>query len=402
KDAEALYQKAYAAYADYNFNEAKSLTAQGMQEYKGYTTYQRFAFLNAMTKAYTESPEVFKTALQEVNDVATDKKILAATQNLMGRLEEGKMPVRNPRKIERTYTAADFEKPKIQDEPTEKNKTERLEIPKEYKMEAEAKHYVALILPRDLRSNIVKAIEDFNAKKFPTERLRVNRRNFSLNTDIILITSFVGKDDAKRYFGQFILAEKEFLKEINEVDYTNLIISERNLRKLTADRDALPYLDFYAYNYFGENVEKKEEKEEEEKPQPKKEVSLEQKVETKNLEPSVNFNPNLGESHNFVLVLPSKGVDVNYLWTALHHFDKKYRVKKEKLGGKRMLVVEGIGSKAEAMEYLKKVVQVDYVYANLKDVDYRNFVITDANLSILRSTQAVDNYVAFFKDNYLK
>ncbi len=129
---------------------------------------------------------------------------------------------------------------------------------------------------------------------------------------------------------------------------------------------------------------------------------MKQKVDAKNIEPTVNFNTDLTSRHNFVLIVPEKGVDVNYLWTALHHFDKRYRVKKEKFGGKRILIVEGIGTKKEAMEYLKKIVQVDYIYKNLKDVDYRNFIITDENLSILRSTKAVDNYVAFFKENYLK
>lgn len=399
KDAEALYQKAYAVYEEKDFIAAKKLTQQGMEAYKGVTTYQRFAFLNAMTKAYTESADSFKAALQEVNNAATDKQILATSQALLAKLEKGKVPNQNVSKERKIYTAADFEEPEATIQETATTLTKKVEIPRAYKMEANAKHYVGIVLPRDLRADIAKGIENFNAKEFEDKRLRVRRRSFSLNTDIILIESFAGKEDALQYFGQFIVAQKQFLKEINEVDYTNLIISEKNLLKLTADRDILPYLDFYSYYYFGEG---KEPEEEETKEEAKKVVLETPKVHIENLQPTVAYVKNAKAQHNFVLIVPARGADVNYLWTALHHFDEQYKVKKEKLGNKRMLVVSHIGTKEEAMAYLKKIVGVDYIYGNLKDLEYRNFVITDENLQLLRSTKAVDNYIQFFKDNYLR
>ncbi len=112
--------------------------------------------------------------------------------------------------------------------------------------------------------------------------------------------------------------------------------------------------------------------------------------------------PNAEAEHDFVLIVQKGKADVNYLWTALHNFDKQFRVKKEKLGRKRMLVVKNIGNKKQAMDYLRKVITVAYIYDDLKDVDYRNFVITEENLKLLRTTKAVDNYVDFFKNNYLK
>ncbi|PVX52240.1 tetratricopeptide repeat protein [Balneicella halophila] len=398
KDASLLYEKAYTAYSANNFEETKALTQQGMSKYKGTTTYQRFAFLNAMTKAYTESPENFKKALQEVNAVATDRKILATSQELLARLEKGDVPNKNVRDIKRTYTAEDFEKPETINKTVEVPLLSEIEIPGNYTMEVDAKHLVALILPRDLRGDIVKAIEDFNSKKFAGEDLRVRRRNFSLNTDIILVESFKGKEDALNYFGQLIIAQKEFLKRINEVDYTNLIISENNLLKLTTDRDVTPYLDFYAYHYFGEGKPVGEEEVEDQEINNEINTS---KVNIENLQPEVGFTEHSRGAHNFVLIVPSKGVDVNYLWTALHNFNKDFRVKKEKLGDKRMLIVQNVGTSGEAMSYLKEVVTVDYIYENLQQVEYRNFVITNENLKLLRSTNAVDNYVQFFKDNYL-
>lgn len=399
KDAESLYQKAYAAYSQKDFTEAKQLSKEGMEAYNGVSTYQHFAFLNAMTKAYTESPESFKTALQEVKNSATDRKLLATSQALLVKLEKGELPNQMVSNEQRTYTAADFEEPKEKVAKTVVTLPEKLEIPKVYKMEEGAKHYVALVLPRDLRADIPKAVESFNTDKFSGRQLRVRRRNFSLNTDIILVESFAGKEEALQYFGQLIIAQRDFLRAINEVDYTNLIISERNLLKLTTDREVLPYLDFYAYHYFGEGKEPENEEIVEES----KKADLEaQKVNAEELQPTVVFLNNPEAQHNFVLIVPSRGADVNYLWTALHHFDEQYKVKKEKLGNKRMLVVNGIGVKNDAMAYLKEIVNVEYIYGNLKDVEYRNFVITDKNLDLLRTTNAVDNYIQFFKDNYLK
>lgn len=402
RDAERLYEKAYNAYAQNKFEEAKKLCSEGMDKYQQMFSYQRFAFLSAMTKAYTESPDSFKKALLEVQSTATDTKILKTSQQLLARLEKGEIPNKNIRKVKRNYTAADFEKPESNKDEEKISLSRKKKIPTEYTMEASAKHYVALILPRDLKAGVLEGIENFNQDKFSDRRIRARRRNFSLNTDIILIESFAGKEDALLYFGQFIVAQKEILKEINEVDYTNLIISENNLLKLTADRDVLPYLDFYAYHYFGEGEEPEDEKQEKIEPEPKKKKEVEiQKLSKEDLQPDVVYRNTPNAQHSFVLLVPKKGVDVNYLWTALHHFDAKYKVKKERLGTRRMLVVEGIGSQQEAMQYLTKIVNVDYIYENLKDVEYRNFVISKENLSILQSTNAVDNYIQFFKNNYL-
>ncbi|MBS9767404.1 MAG: tetratricopeptide repeat protein [Flavobacteriaceae bacterium] len=401
EQAEKLYEKAYNLYAKYEFSQAQKMIEEGMKTYKGTVAYQRFAFLNAMTKAYTETPESFKKALEEVEKVAIDKKILTTTQGLLAQLAQGKMPNSQVNKNRKRYTLDDFKNTTVEVS-DKKVHIGKIEIPKAYKMEGDAKHYVALILPRDLQGRVLKSIEKFNKKTFANQKLRVNRRNFSLNTDIILVEFFNGKEEALQYFERLVVAEKEFLRAINEVDYTNLIITERNLLKLTADRDVVPYLDFYEYYYLGKGNNPEENNNEENSENVVPKGQIEQEVKTENLTPSVVFNTNLESGHNFVLIVPRKGVDVNYLWTALHQFDKNFRVKKEKFGEQRMLIVQGIGNKKEAMDYLKKVVQEKYIYGNLKDVQYRNFIITDENLGTLRSTKAVDNYIQFFKDNYLK
>ncbi len=399
QDAEKLYEKAYELYGKYDFEKAKELTEKGMKTYRGTIAYQRFAFLNAMLKAYTSTKEDFQAALEEVAKVAIDKQIIKTTRALLAGLAEGKVPNQKLNKTAKRYTTDDFKEQTIAVK--ERKITDiTKEIPTDFKMEENVGHLVAIILPRDLQGSVVKSIERFNKKNFTKQHLRVNRRNFSLNTDIILVEKFKGKKQAMAYFENLVKAEKKFLKKINEVDYTNLVISERNLLKLTADRDATVYLEFFSYYYLSDGQTPKPQTENTETKAEK--GKIEQKVNTENLSPSVVFDKNLETTHNFVLIVPKKGVDVNYLWTALHQFDKKFRVKKEKFGGKRMLIVQEIGVKKEAMKYLKKIVQEKYIYEHLKQIEYRNFIITDENLQILRSSKATDNYIQFFKNNYLK
>lgn len=400
KDAELLYQKAFEAYSRQDFEQTKELTTKGINEFRDVAVYQRFVFLNAMAKGYTESPDAFKEALQEVKKVVTDRKIAEATDKMLAQLAKGIVPNREQGEVKRDWKAEDFEKSitKQIKESKKHRDTEKIEIPKSYKMEEDVPHFFAMVLPRDIKAGIEKSIERFNSEQYSAKNLRVRRRNFSLNTDIILVESLPNRNEALSYFGQMVIRQKEFMKGVNEVDYDNFIITERNLLKLTADRKLTPYLDFYSYFYLGEG-QKEIPETEEQKPRTKIE---EQEVATENLQPTVNFVYDTKKVHSFVLVVPSKGVDINYLWTALHHFDENYRVKKGKLGKQRMLVVEGIGDKEKAMEYIKKVVQTDYIYNNLKDVEYRNFIISTENLELLRSTKAIDNYIQFFKDNYLK
>ncbi len=151
KNAEELYEKAYGAYAAKDFSQSKMLSEQGMKQFKGFANYQRFAFLNAMSKAYTDSPENFKLALEEVKEAATDKKILAVTEELLAKLEKGEVPNQNVNKKEIVYTAADFENPEVKKTEITDEMPQKVEIPKVYKLEEKAKHYFALILPRDLQ-----------------------------------------------------------------------------------------------------------------------------------------------------------------------------------------------------------------------------------------------------------
>lgn len=400
KDAEILYEKAYLAYDKKDFEQVKQLTDRGIDEFRETAAFQRFVFLNAMAKGYTESSDVFKDALLAVKKIVIDKRIAEATDKMLSQLAQGVKPNQEQGKIKRDWKAEDFEESVNHEikESRELKAIEKIEIPKNYKMEENVPHFFAMVLPRDIKAGIEKSIEHFNEDRYAKKNLRVRRRNFSLNTDIILVEALANRSEALAYFGQIVIKQKDFMKGINEVDYDNFIITERNLLKLTADRKLTPYLDFYSYFYLGEG---QKETQEEEVENPKSKIE-EQQVAIENLQPTVSFAYDAKEEHHFVLIVPSKGVDVNYLWTALHHFDEKYRVKKEKLGRKRMLIVEKIGDKEKAMEYIKNIVQIDYIYNNLKDVEYRNFIISNDNLELLRSTKATDNYIQFFKDNYLK
>jgi hypothetical protein len=68
----------------------------------------------------------------------------------------------------------------------------------------------------------------------------------------------------------------------------------------------------------------------------------------------------------------------------------------------RLLVVNGIPSLNESMSYFRKVVVTRKLFNSLGQATYRNFLITGENLQKLLEQNKVDDYLDFFRSNYIQ
>jgi hypothetical protein len=67
-----------------------------------------------------------------------------------------------------------------------------------------------------------------------------------------------------------------------------------------------------------------------------------------------------------------------------------------------LMVVQGIPSLNEAMSYFRKVVITRSLFEPLGQTTYRNFLITGENLEKLMEENNVEEYIDFFRDNYIQ
>ena len=71
-------------------------------------------------------------------------------------------------------------------------------------------------------------------------------------------------------------------------------------------------------------------------------------------------------------------------------------------GDYQLLVVKGIPTLNESMSYFRKVVVTRSLFGSLGQATYRNFLITDENLQKLVEQNNVEDYINFFRTNYIQ
>jgi hypothetical protein len=66
-----------------------------------------------------------------------------------------------------------------------------------------------------------------------------------------------------------------------------------------------------------------------------------------------------------------------------------------------IIKVEGINDRESGMNYLRSLVRNQQVYQPLMEVNYRNFVISPNNYTLLLSNKDISDYLELYKAYYL-
>jgi len=92
------------------------------------------------------------------------------------------------------------------------------------------------------------ALGDFNTFNFGSQNLDVSLDMMQENQGIIVVKTFPGASHARIYLNA-LKNNKQIFKEYKPEEYSLLMISADNFKKLQTDRDILPYLNFYKTKY---------------------------------------------------------------------------------------------------------------------------------------------------------
>lgn len=92
------------------------------------------------------------------------------------------------------------------------------------------------------------ALTDFNTFNYGSQHLKADITMLQQGQGIITVNAFPSAAHAKIYLNS-VKANSPILKEYNPSEYTLMIISADNYKKLRADHDITPYLKFYKANY---------------------------------------------------------------------------------------------------------------------------------------------------------
>lgn len=240
-----------------------------------------------------------------------------------------------------------------------------------FKYQEDEQHDYVLCLPFR-KVNVKKIAETLHALE---PAFSMEKQDYDDEHEMIVVKG-IGKKDLALDYMNSVMKSNELFERLAGVEYNQFIITQSNLAILAENQYLEEYQKFFTDNYMRNTSE----------------VGVE----------DGDFVYNKSVGHKFVLFY-SNTIDPYKLKTAFEEFNfAGLSLNNYKYDGEHdCLAVSGFNNREEAMRYFNTAVNNRKLFKPLRNTDYRNFVISDANLDILREKKLVDQYLQFFKKYYL-
>ena len=279
-------------------------------------------------------------------------------------------------------------------------------------------HYFVIAYPRDAKVDLNRLkfdIANYNIDHYTKIDFDIETQNLDDNLAFIIVRSLENKEAALIYHGAIIRKASVF-QALKGIDYYNFVISSTNYREVMSEKSIADYLKFFVKNYSrfirSNFVEDENEVSPEELMARAKEQD--QILQERGQFVVVNtgaeklFNPAIDTTQNFVIAVKDKNLSLRQILTGFSQFDRnEYRawnlaLQIKQTNDYQLLVVNGIPTLNESMSYFRKVVVTRSLFDPLGQSTYRNFLITNENLQKMIDENKVDDYMDFFRTNYIQ
>ncbi len=279
-------------------------------------------------------------------------------------------------------------------------------------------HYFIIAYPRN--ENI-----DLNRLKFDIANYNIDhytKIDFDIETEalnekinFIVVRSLSNKEDGVIYHRAIIRSAPVF-QTLSGIDYVNFAISSTNYRQILSEGSMADYLKFFVKNYSRYIGPDFSDDELEISPEElmararEEEQMLRERGEFRVVETGASsmFTRNIDTTQNFVLAVKDTRLSLRQALSGFAQFNRdEFRgwnlaTQVKPSGEYQLMVVQGIPSLNEAMSYFRKVVITRSLFEPLGQTTYRNFLISDENLEKLMEENNVEEYINFFRDNYIQ
>jgi len=287
-----------------------------------------------------------------------------------------------------------------------------------FSYEEDLLHYFVIAYPREEKV-------DLNRLNFDIANYNIDhytKIDFDIETELlddklafVIVRSLENKESALIYHGAVIRRASVF-RTLKNIDYLNFVISSTNYRTVMNDKSIADYLKFFVKNYSRYIRSNFSDDETEISPEELMARAKEQdnilrekgKFVVVNTGADKLFNTNVDTTQNFVIAIKDKNISTRQLLNDFSQFNKnEFRLwslalQLKQVGDYQLLVVNGIPTLNESMSYFRKVVVTRSLFSSLGTATYRNFLITNENLAKLIEQNKTDEYIDFFRTNYIQ
>ncbi|MFW6018990.1 MAG: tetratricopeptide repeat protein [Bacteroidales bacterium] len=227
--AKNFYQKAWKAYSDGQYDQAKTLADTGMNRYSDSETAAQLALLKAFAQGKTGDSTAYVNALNQVVDDHQKTKPASKAKEILDALET--------------------EKKEISKEEAEKSgKTKKDTGLFTYEPD-EMQLYVAIFKVENLSMNQVKVeYSDFNNEFHSRKKLSVNSVYLDSKHQMLTVSRFEDADQGLKYYRN-VKSNQQLQNFLKNNGGQHFLLSVNDYSKFYKEKDVKKYKEFFEKNY---------------------------------------------------------------------------------------------------------------------------------------------------------
>jgi hypothetical protein len=288
-----------------------------------------------------------------------------------------------------------------------------------FSYEEDLLHYFVIAYPRsaDIDMNRLRFdIANYNIDHYTRKDFDIETENLNEELSLVVVRALENKENGVIYH-RAIIRNAPVFQTLSDVDYVNFVISSTNYRQILSEQSIVDYLKFFVKNYsryIGSDFSDEEPELSPEEMMAKareEEEMLRERGEFVVVETGAGqeglFTTDIDTTQLFVLAVKDLNLSMRQTLRGFAEFNRnEYRnwnlgQQMQTSGDYQLLIVQGIPSLNESMSYFRSVVLNRDLFEPLGRTTYRNFLITEENLETLMEEENVDDYIGFFRNNYV-
>lgn len=251
---DSLYQTAYTAFLDGNFNTVNHISKEMYEKYPDAEVRPNMQFLEAFVTGKTGSVMKFREQLTSLISDYPNAEVTDYAKEILAMLDEGNIPEGGMSSIgtllskrdqsAQSETAYDI----ISD--TKSASGETAEQQPIYSIDLTARHYVLLSFnPADIKEEqLLFDLAKFNFNKFLIKDFDLSFKTVNQKQRLLIINGFNGATEAAAYINT-LKGDSEMREKLSQFENYKMVISDANLRVILTQPNLTSYLLFYSQNY---------------------------------------------------------------------------------------------------------------------------------------------------------
>ncbi len=407
-----LYEQAYSSYRSGNYKNVLRLGDMIKRMKPDSVIMPKLDFMQAVAEGTQTGISNFENELKRYLEIYPDEEPSPLAEEILTLIQDS--------------TLADYQKLVEMGYINEEIQNEELllmdrmandEFGGKFSYEEDLLHYFVIAYPRE--ANI-----DLNRLKFDIANYNIDhytKIDFDIETEpvnedlMLLVVRALDDKESGTIYHRAIIRNAAVFASLSGLDYYNFAISSTNYRQILSESSIADYLKFFVKNY--SRYIRSDFSDEELAISPE-ELMAKAREEDNILRERGEFvvvstgatelfNNNIDTTQSFVLAVKDPDFSMR---TALRDFaefnrseykDWNLKTNLSSAGDYQILVVRNIPSLNESMSYFRRVVITRSLFESLGQTTYRNFLITEENLEKVIEEEKVDEYIDFFRNNYI-